>query len=197
MPPIEEHDTGYEQSSRSTPTTSRTARQIPVWKRLGAVMAVPVLVVALAACQSNAGISSEDAAAIKDQIEQVAARLDAVEDRLMDLSQATDDAPALLISEVRAATSDVGAAKTMLADVSNQLEASVPEDTVDDAIDQTDDFLDQTIPDVDSNDVDPFLDPAPADELPPVDQTPPVEEAPGLDSGPEAPSDSPFGDDEQ
>ena len=166
---------------------------MPVTKRLASLLAIPVLVVALAACQGNTGISSEDAAAIRDQIQQVADRLDAVEDRLIDLSQATNDAPAQLISEVRAATSDVGEAKTMLADVSDQLDASVPDTTVEDAIDQADDFLDDTLPGSDT--VDPFLDPAPADELPPADQTP-FDDTPGLDSGPEAPDSSPFGDDQ-
>jgi len=170
-----------------------TGARTPVTRRLASLLAVPLLVVALAACQGNTGISSEDAAAIRDQIQQVAARLDAVEDRLIDLSQATNDAPAQLISEVRAATSDVGEAKTMLADVSDQLDASVPDTTVEDAIDQADDFLDDTLPGSDT--VDPFLDPAPADELPPADQTP-FDDTPGLDSGPEAPDSSPFGDDQ-
>src|SRR5690606_39193879 len=120
MPPIDERN-GYERTTRApvgtiTSGAADVSVRKPVTKRLAALVAVPLLVVALAACQGNTGISSEDAAAIKDQIEQVAARLDAVEDRLIDLSQSNEDAPAMLISEVRAATSDVGAAKTMLAD---------------------------------------------------------------------------------
>ena len=78
--------------------------------RLALVVAVPLLIAGLAACQSNTGLSEEDATAIKDQIEQVASRLDAVEERLIDLSRTSSDAPALLISEVRAATTDVGEA---------------------------------------------------------------------------------------
>lgn len=185
MPPIDERN-GNEGTTRAPvgTTTSGAADasvRKPLTKRLAALVAVPLLVVALAACQGNTGISSEDAAAIKDQIEQVAARLDAVEDRLIDLSQSNEDAPAMLISEVRAATSDVGAAKTMLADVSSQLEASVPDTTVEDAIDQTDDFFNQPLPNLDGDNVDPFL-----------DQAPPIDQTPNLDIGP----DSPFGDDQ-
>jgi hypothetical protein len=124
---------------------SRTTRS-PMWRRTALVLAVPLLISVLAACQSNAGLSDEDAAAIKDQIQQVATRLDAVEERLIDLSQSSGDAPALLISEVRAVTSDVGAAKTMLDDVSSQLEVSVPDTAADDALDRTDDLLDDTLP---------------------------------------------------
>ena len=98
--------------------------------RLALVVAVPLLIAGLAACQSNTGLSEEDATAIKDQIEQVASRLDAVEERLIDLSRTSSDAPALLISEVRAATTDVGEAKNILADVTSQLEVSVPDENV-------------------------------------------------------------------
>ena len=115
-----------------TPIGSRNRRRVSL------LVAVPLLVAVLAACQSDTGLSSEDAAAIRDQIAQVASRLDAVEDRLTDLSQTSSDAPALLISEVRAATNDVGEAKTILADVSNQLEGSAADDTIDD--------LNETVP---------------------------------------------------
>lgn len=132
----EEADMKTDSTTHDTPTIGGRRRQ-----RVALLLAVPLLIAVLAACQSNTGLSDEDAAAIKDQLQQVASRLDAVEERLVDLSQMSSDAPAQLISEVRAATSDVGAAQTILADVTNQLEVSVPADTVD----QTGD-LDETVP---------------------------------------------------
>jgi len=125
-------------------TNDRTSATSPLKRRLSLLLAVPLLVAVLAACQSNQGISSEDAAAIKDQIQQVASRLDAVEERLIDLSEASTDAPPTLISEVRAVTSDVGAAKTILDDVSNQLEVATPT-PADDAVDGVGDTLDNAI----------------------------------------------------
>src|SRR5690606_9581431 len=62
------------------------------------------------------------AAAIRDQIEQVADCLDAVEQRLMDLSaEGEQNEPAQLISEVREVRDDVGEARNMLTEVSQQL----------------------------------------------------------------------------
>ena len=43
------------------------------------ILLVPAAALALGACANNAGMSQEDAAAIKEQIEEVANRLDAVE----------------------------------------------------------------------------------------------------------------------
>ncbi len=95
----------------------------PLRRRLLGVLLVPALVLGLAACDTNrGGFSAEDAAAIRDQIEQVADRLDAVEQRLMDLSaEGQNNEPAQLISEVREVSDDVGEARTMLTEVSQQL----------------------------------------------------------------------------
>ncbi|HET8985023.1 MAG TPA: hypothetical protein VFN03_04605 [Trueperaceae bacterium] len=177
---------------------SRTAKRSPVWRRSALLLAVPLLISVLAACQSNAGLSSDDAAAIKDQIQQVASRLDAVEERLIDLSQSSSDAPALLISEVRAVTSDVGAAKSILNDVSTQLEVSVPDTALDEAIDQTDDFMDDTLPglqnDLDTRDpLDPMLDrDAPVDDSLRDTDAPIIDTLPGLNSTPEDGNASPL-----
>lgn len=182
---------------------TRTATRSPVWRRSALLLAVPLLISVLAACQSNTGLSSEDAAAIKDQIQQVASRLDAVEERLIDLSQSSSDAPALLISEVRAVTSDVGAAKTILDDVSTQLEVSVPDTAIDDAIDEADDVIDDTLPglqnDLDTRDpLDPMLErDAPVDDplldmdAPTIDP-PTIDTLPGLDAAPDDGNASPL-----
>lgn len=138
---IDNATTRSSSSRNASSNASSNAKRRPLL-----LLAVPLLIAVLAACQSNTGISSEDAAAIRDQIQQVATRLDAVEDRLMDLSQSASDAPAQLISEVRAATSDVGAAKTILADVTSQLETT----PVENVIDQTDDFLNDPLPSSDT-----------------------------------------------
>lgn len=95
----------------------------PLNRRLLSVLAAPLLVLGLAACDTNrGGFSQEDAAAIRDQIEQVADRLDAVEQRLMDLSaEGGQGGPERLISEVREVRDDVGEARNMLTEVSQQL----------------------------------------------------------------------------
>src|SRR5690606_38928683 len=95
----------------------------PLNRRLLSVLAAPLLVLGLAACDTNrGGFSQEDAAAIRDQIEQVADRLDAVEQRLMDLSaEGGQGEPERLISEVREVRDDVGEARNMLTEVSQQL----------------------------------------------------------------------------
>jgi hypothetical protein len=179
---------------------SRTTRS-PMWRRTALVLAVPLLISVLAACQSNAGLSDEDAAAIKDQIQQVATRLDAVEERLIDLSQSSGDAPALLISEVRAVTSDVGAAKTMLDDVSSQLEVSVPDTAADDALDRTDDLLDDTLPGLQDDrqtpdPLDPMLDrDAPVTD-PLLDTEAPTIDTRDLDVTPDDGDVDPFGSDQ-
>src|SRR5690606_28360657 len=91
-------------------------------KMFGFLLA-PALALALVACDTNGGMSQEDAAAIRDQIQQVADRLDSVEQRLMDLSSAEqgESEPAMLINEVREVRDDVGEARNMLTEVSQQL----------------------------------------------------------------------------
>lgn len=95
----------------------------PLRQRMLGVLLAPALVIGLAACDTQrGGFSADDAAAIRDQIEQVADRLDAVEQRLMDLSAEGDqNEPAQLISEVREVRDDVGEARNMLTEVSQQL----------------------------------------------------------------------------
>jgi len=101
------------------------------------VLIAPALVLGLAACDTNrGGFSAEDAAAIRDQIEQVADRLDAVEQRLMDLSaEGEAGEPAQLISEVREVRDDVGEARNMLTEVSQQLADEQAEEAVEPGID--------------------------------------------------------------
>ena len=99
----------------------------PLRRRLLGALMAPAIVLGLAACDTNQGISAEDAAAIRDQIQQVADRLDAVEQRLMDLSaEGEQNEPAQLISEVREVSSDVGEARS-LDEVSQQLEPPAEE----------------------------------------------------------------------
>lgn|GEM_PF-2577493 len=105
----------------------------PLKKRLLGALMAPALVIGLAACDTNdrGGFSADDAAAIRQQIEQVADRLDAVEQRLLDLSSASQPEPAQLISEVRQVRDDVGEARTMLTEVSQQLADEEAEETLD------------------------------------------------------------------
>lgn len=116
-------------------TTMADAR--PLRQRLLGVLIAPALVLGLAACDTNrGGFSAEDAAAIRDQIEQVADRLDAVEQRLMDLSaEGEAGEPAQLISEVREVRDDVGEARNMLTEVSQQLADEQAEEAVEPGID--------------------------------------------------------------
>ena len=116
-------------------TTMADAR--PLRQRLLGVLIAPALVLGLAACDTNrGGFSVEDAAAIRDQIEQVADRLDAVEQRLMDLSaEGEAGEPAQLISEVREVRDDVGEARNMLTEVSQQLADEQAEEAVEPGID--------------------------------------------------------------
>ena len=109
----------------------------PLNRRLLSVLAAPLLVLGLAACDTNrGGFSQEDAAAIRDQIEQVADRLDAVEQRLMDLSaEGGQGEPERLISEVREVRDDVGEARNMLTEVSQQLADEQAEEAVEPGID--------------------------------------------------------------
>ncbi|HZW27970.1 MAG TPA: hypothetical protein VFF08_05925 [Trueperaceae bacterium] len=109
----------------------------PLRQRLLGVLIAPALVLGLAACDTNrGGFSAEDAAAIRDQIEQVADRLDAVEQRLMDLSaEGEAGEPAQLISEVREVRDDVGEARNMLTEVSQQLADEQAEEAVEPGID--------------------------------------------------------------
>gem|GEM_PF-1920799 len=101
----------------------------PLRRRLLGALVAPALVFGLAACDTNrGGVSAEDAAAIRDQIQEVADRLDAVEQRLMDLSAGEQTEPAQLISEVREVRDDVGEAKNLLTEVSQQLADQQAED---------------------------------------------------------------------
>lgn len=93
------------------------------------LLLVPAAALALAACADNSGMTDEDAAAIREQIEQVVSRLEAVEDRLNDVSE--QDGETVLISDVRDVEADVSEAKNMLNDVSQRL-SEAEQDAADD-----------------------------------------------------------------
>ena len=85
------------------------------------------LVLLLGACQRG-GVSSDDAAAIRQQLEDVANRLDVVEDRIDDL--ATDaTGNEMLVSQVR---NELNQARNTLAEVDEVLAAETAADTVTD-----------------------------------------------------------------
>lgn len=89
-------------------------------KRMTLLLAgLTTMLLVLTACQSG-GVSSDDAAAIRQQLEDVANRLDVVEDRIEDI--ATDaGGDEMLISQVRR---ELDQARTTLADVDDKLAES-------------------------------------------------------------------------
>lgn len=99
--------------------TTRTTTEKRGPKRWLMLLLVPAAALALGACANTGGISQDDATAIREQIEEVANRLDAVEERLMEVSEQNDTE--VLISDVRDVSSDVAEAKGMLEDVSAKL----------------------------------------------------------------------------
>ena len=105
-------------------TTTSTTITRGSRKRWLTMLLVPAAALALGACANNPGMSQEDVTAIKNQIEDVANRLDAVEQRLMEVSQENDTE--VLISDVRDVSNDVAEAKNMLDDVSARLSVSEP-----------------------------------------------------------------------
>ena len=98
-------------------------------RHLGLLLLAPVILFTLAACGPSDGLTREDAQAIRAQIEQVANRLDTVERRLTDLSEAQP--PAMLISQVQGVRADLSQARELLTDVSQQL-APASENDIDD-----------------------------------------------------------------
>lgn len=99
--------------------------------RLLALLLLPLL---LAACGRNDGISRADADTILTQIQEVGTRLDAVEQRLLQLGQGADTQPAQLISEVRQVGADVGEARAMLNDVGDQIAQATAEPAIEDPL---------------------------------------------------------------
>ncbi|MBX3142559.1 MAG: hypothetical protein KF813_02295 [Trueperaceae bacterium] len=97
--------------------------------RLLALLLLPLL---LAACGRNDGISRSDADAILSQIQEVGARLDTVEQRLVQLGQSTSPQPAQLISEVREVGADVSEARAILSEVGDQLAQATAEPVIQD-----------------------------------------------------------------
>lgn len=104
--------------------TNRTDTERSARKRWLTLLLVPAAALALGACANNTGMTQEDAAAIRTQINEVADRLDAVEQRLMEVSEQNDQE--VLISDVRDVSNDVAEAKSMLDDVSAQLAETEP-----------------------------------------------------------------------
>ena len=102
------------------------------------IASLAALVLVLSACQRG-GVSSDDAALIRQQLEDVANRLDVVEDRIEDLA---DDATGseMLISQVRR---ELNQARNTLADVDDKLAATDGSDLTDDGLGAPlDDFSD-------------------------------------------------------
>lgn len=136
-------------------------------RRWTSLLLVPLTALLLAACGDQGGLSQEDATAIRQQLEEVANRLDAVEQRLLEVSE-QNDGETVLISDVQQVTSDVGEAKDMLNDVTQQL-AAVEDTAADDgaldggAGDPLDTPLDQPLDDPLDAPLDDPLD-APLDE---------------------------------
>lgn len=97
--------------------------------RLLALLLIPLL---LAACGRSDGISRSDADAILSQIQEVGARLDTVEQRLVQLGQSTSPQPAQLISEVREVGADVSEASAILSEVGDQLAQATAEPVIQD-----------------------------------------------------------------
>lgn len=96
-------------------------------KRMTLMLAgLATLMLVLSACQQR-GINSDDAALIRQQLEDVASRLDVVEDRIQDL--ATEDTGSeMLISQVR---NELNQARTTLAEVDDKLAPAADELTDD------------------------------------------------------------------
>lgn len=116
-----------------------TLMTTPVRMRATRLLALLLLPLLLAACGRNDGISRSDADAILMQIQEVGARLDTVEQRLVQLGQNTTPQPAQLISEVREVGADVSEARAILSEVGDQLaqataEPSVQEDPLNDPL---------------------------------------------------------------
>lgn len=117
-------------NDHDNPTTERRSRK-PL--RLLALLLVPVMLVA---CGRNDGISRTDADMILMQIDEVGARLDAVEQRLLQLGDGTNPQPAQLISEAREVSADVGEVRAMLNEVGEQLADTASVDGAVDPLDQ-------------------------------------------------------------
>lgn len=115
-------------TSSSTLTSGRTRVT-----RLLALLLIPLL---LAACGRNDGISREDADAILTQIQEVGTRLDAVEQRLLQLGDGGEPQPAQLISEVREVGADVSEARAILNEVGDQLAQATAEPAIDDPLNE-------------------------------------------------------------
>lgn len=86
-------------------------------KRMTLLLAgLATMVLVLSACQSG-GVNSDDAALIRQQLEDVASRLDVVEDRIEDLATEASGSE-MLISQVR---NELNQARTTLAEVDDKL----------------------------------------------------------------------------
>lgn len=116
------------QAPQRTDVRAETRGRKPAGRRWMTLLLVPVTALVLAACADNSGMSDEDATAIREQIEEVVSRLDAVEERLNEVGE--QDGGTVLISDVQDVGADVSAAKNMLNDVSQQLADA--ENTVED-----------------------------------------------------------------
>lgn len=111
-------------------------------KRMTLLIAgLAALVLVLSACQRG-GVNSDDAALIRQQLEDVANRLNVVEDRIEDLaSEATGSE--MLISQVR---NELNQARNTLADVDDKLATTADEEMADDGL--TDDGLNNDLNDL-------------------------------------------------
>lgn len=130
----------------STPALSTGARDAASRRRRASrllALLLLLLLLLLAACGRNDGISRADADAILTQIQEVGTRLDAVEQRLLQLGQGADPQPAQLISEVRQVGADLGEARAMLNDVGDQIAQATAEPAIEDPLnDPFNDFND-------------------------------------------------------